>query len=97
MRGFQDILNRYKAKHQLNLGFEIFDVRKKCQVPEYDDFDIYISSGGPGRSLGNRRGYGVGERKYFNLIDKLEDHNLSNTAQKKHVFFCLPLFSIDVP
>ena len=48
MRGFQDILKRYKAKHRLNLGFEIFDVRKKCEVPDYKDFDIYISSGGPG-------------------------------------------------
>lgn len=92
MRGFQDILNRYKAKHQLNLGFEIFDVRKKCQVPEYDDFDIYISSGGPGNPLETEGT--EWEKKYFNLIDKLEDHNLSNTSQKKHVFFVCHSFQL---
>jgi GMP synthase-like glutamine amidotransferase len=92
MRGFQDILNRYKAKHQLNLSYEIFDVRKKCEVPSYDDFDIYISSGGPGDPLETEGS--EWEKKYFNLIDKLEDHNLSNTAQKKHAFFVCHSFQL---
>jgi hypothetical protein len=50
MRGFQDILNRYKTKHDLNITYKIFDVRRGCEVPGLD-FDIYISSGGPGSPL----------------------------------------------
>jgi GMP synthase-like glutamine amidotransferase len=92
MRGFQDILNRYKAKHSLNLSYEIFDVRKKCQVPEYKDFDIYIHSGGPGSPLDSQGT--EWEKKYFNLIDKLEDHNLSNNPQKKHAFFVCHSFQL---
>jgi GMP synthase-like glutamine amidotransferase len=92
MRGFQDILSRYKAKHQLNLSFEIFDVRRKCQVPDHDDFDIYISSGGPGSPLDTEGT--EWEKKYFNLIDKLEDHNLSNHPQKKHAFFVCHSFQL---
>src|ERR1700712_1803422 len=92
MRGFQDILKRYKAKNDLNLSYEIFDVRKKCEVPGYDDFDIYISSGGPGDPLETEGT--EWEKKYFNLIDKLEDHNLSNTAQKKHAFFVCHSFQL---
>ncbi len=92
MRGFQDILKRYRAKHQLNLNFEIFDVRKKCQVPEYDDFDIYIVSGGPGNPLDTEGT--EWEKKYFNLIDDLEDHNLSNHPQKKHAFFVCHSFQL---
>ncbi|MDB5137552.1 MAG: synthase [Mucilaginibacter sp.] len=92
MRGFQDILNRYKAKHQLNLSFEIFDVRRKCQIPDHNDFDIYISSGGPGSPLDTEGT--EWEKKYFNLVDKLEDHNLSNHPQKKHAFFVCHSFQL---
>jgi GMP synthase-like glutamine amidotransferase len=92
MRGFQDILKRYRVKHQLNLNFEIFDVRKKCQVPEYNDFDIYIVSGGPGNPLDTEGT--EWEKKYFNLIDDLEDHNLSNHPQKKHAFFVCHSFQL---
>ena len=92
MRGFQDILKRYRTKNNLNLNYAIFDVRKKCEVPEYDDFDIYIVSGGPGSPLDTEGT--EWEKKYFNLIDKLEDHNLSNNPQKKHAFFVCHSFQI---
>jgi GMP synthase-like glutamine amidotransferase len=92
MRGFQDILNRYKAKNQLKLSFEIFDVRGKCEAPDYKEFDIYISSGGPGDPLITEGT--PWEKVYFNLIDKLEDHNLSNNPQKKHAFFVCHSFQL---
>jgi GMP synthase-like glutamine amidotransferase len=92
IRGFQNILMRYKAKHSLNLSYSIFDVRKKCEVPEYDDFNIYIVSGGPGSPLDTEGT--EWEKKYFNLIDKMEDHNLSNYAQKKHAFFVCHSFQL---
>ena len=92
MRGFQEILKRYREKNQLNLAYSIFDVRKKCEVPEYNDFDIYIVSGGPGSPLDTEGT--EWEKKYFNLIDKLEDHNLSNNQQKKHAFFVCHSFQL---
>lgn len=92
MRGFQDILKRYRTKNQLNLSYEIFDVRGKCEAPAYKDFDIYISSGGPGDPLITEGT--PWEKVYFNLIDKLEDHNLSNNPQKKHVFFVCHSFQL---
>ena len=92
MRGFQEILKRYREKNQLNLEYSIFDVRKKCEVPEYNDFDIYIVSGGPGSPLDTEGT--EWEKKYFNLIDKLEDHNLSNNQQKKHAFFVCHSFQL---
>ena len=92
MRGFQDILSRYKAKHQLNLSFEIFDVRKKCEVPDYRDFDIYLSSGGPGSPLDTEGT--EWEKKYFTLIDQLEEHNRSDKPQKKYAFFVCHSFQL---
>jgi GMP synthase-like glutamine amidotransferase len=91
MRGFRDILERYKAQHGLDLSYEIFDVRRKGQVPA-TDFDVYISSGGPGSPLDSEGT--EWEKKYFRLIDKLEDHNLGNNARKKHVFFVCHSFQL---
>ncbi|RFZ81720.1 GMP synthase [Mucilaginibacter terrenus] len=91
MRGFRNILERYKAEHGLNLTYEVFDVRRKAQVPGVN-FDAYISSGGPGSPLDSEGS--EWEKKYFRLIDKLEDHNLSNRTDKKHVFFVCHSFQL---
>ena len=84
MRGFREILARYKEAHDLDLTFEIFDVRINCEVPG-TDFDIYISSGGPGSPLDTEGT--EWEKKYWNLIDKLEKHNLSGTIRKRNMAF----------
>ncbi|HVW94696.1 MAG TPA: hypothetical protein VHA56_01840 [Mucilaginibacter sp.] len=91
MRGFREILERYKIENGLNLSYEVFDVRKKTQVPD-TKFDIYISSGGPGDPLESEGS--EWENKYFSLIDKLEDINLSNAAQKKYGFFVCHSFQL---
>lgn len=90
MRGFQEILQRYKTQNQLDLTYQIFDVRKRCEVPGLD-FDIYISSGGPGSPLAEGTEW---EKKYYNWVDRLEDHNLSNTSQKKYAFFVCHSFQL---
>src|ERR1700743_219811 len=80
MRGFREILQRYKAQHDLNLSFDVFDVRGKVEVPG-TDYDIYISSGGPGSPIDSEGS--EWEKKFFGLVDKLDDHNLSNTSKLK--------------
>ncbi len=91
MRGFREILERYQAQNDLNLSYEVFDVRRKAEVPG-TDFDIYISSGGPGSPIDSEGT--EWEKKYFRLIDKLEDHNLSNNPQKKYSFFVCHSFQL---
>jgi GMP synthase-like glutamine amidotransferase len=91
MRGFREILDRYRVKNNLDLTYQVFDVRKKVEVPG-TDFDIYISSGGPGDPLESEGT--EWEKKYFRLIDALEDHNLSNTSQKKYGFFVCHSFQL---
>jgi GMP synthase-like glutamine amidotransferase len=91
IRGFKEILERYKTKHGLELTYELFDVRKNCEVPELD-FDIYLSSGGPGSPLDSEGS--EWEKKYFNLISQLEQHNQSDDPQKKYVFFVCHSFQL---
>ena len=91
MRGFAEILERYQEKHQISLSYDIFDVRRKAEVPG-TGYDIYLSSGGPGSPIDSEGT--EWEKKYFNLVDKLEDHNLSASTEKKHVFFVCHSFQL---
>ena len=91
MRGFKEILQRYQEKNNLDMTVEIFEVRNNCEVPG-TDFDIYISSGGPGSPLDTEGT--EWEKKYFGLIDQLEQHNLSDDPQKKYGFFVCHSFQL---
>jgi GMP synthase-like glutamine amidotransferase len=91
IRGFKEILERYKTQHELDLSYELFDVRKNCEVPGLE-FDVYLSSGGPGSPLDSEGS--EWEKKYFNLISQLEQHNQSDDLQKKHVFFVCHSFQL---
>ena len=91
MRGFQEILQRYKVKQELDLSYEIFEVRKNCEVPGLE-FDIYLSSGGPGSPLDSEGS--EWEKKYFDLISRLEKHNELDDTQKKYGFFVCHSFQL---
>jgi GMP synthase-like glutamine amidotransferase len=91
MRCFQDILERYKATHNLNLSYRVFDVRKSNEVPG-TDFDIYISSGGPGSPIDSEDS--DWENNYFNLIDRIDEHNHTTNGAKKHVLFVCHSFQL---
>ncbi|QNF35878.1 GMP synthase [Adhaeribacter swui] len=92
LRCIQDILVRYSQKNQIALDFEIFEVRVKNEIPD-SDFDIYISSGGPGSPLES-----VGtewENNYFGLINELEAiNNNPDRLDKKYVFFICHSFQL---
>lgn len=70
-----------------------YEVRQRCELPEIDDFDILISSGGPGSP------HYVGEEweyRFRNLLDEIWYHNSSEILPKKHVFFICHSFQLAV-
>lgn len=71
------------------IDYEVFDVRYKNEVPDLD-FDIYISSGGPGDPLD---GDGTWDKVYFDLMDRLWAYNEQH-AEKKFVFFVCHSFQM---
>ncbi|OYX84845.1 MAG: GMP synthase [Flavobacteriales bacterium 32-34-25] len=81
MRCIIDIVNRFTPF----VCFKIFDVRGKCELPEIDQFDIYISSGGPGNPL---EGDGEWDVKYFAFIDAIVKWNNENPIKKHVLFIC---------
>ena len=91
MRGFQEILDRYKIKHNLNLTYQVFDTRGNNEIPG-SDFDIYICSGGPGDPLSSvTEAWDIG---FMALMDQLEAHNALAAPQKKHVLFVCHSFQM---
>lgn len=91
MRGFQEILDRYKIKHGLHLTYQIFDTRGHNQIPD-TSFDIYICSGGPGDPISSQdEPWDIG---FMRLMDKLEAHNQSNAPRKKQALFVCHSFQL---
>ncbi len=81
MRCIIDIVNRFVPF----VSFKIFDVRGKCELPEIDQYDIYISTGGPGNPL---EGDGIWDQKYYAFIDAIVKWNLENPIKKHVLFIC---------
>lgn len=81
MRCIIDVVNRFSPV----VSFEIFDVRVKCELPDIKEFDIYISTGGPGNPL---IGDGNWDVKYYAFIDSLHKWNSENTIKKHVLFIC---------
>jgi GMP synthase-like glutamine amidotransferase len=85
LRCIVEIVQKYKDV----IDYEIFDVRGKNQIPD-TNFDIYISSGGPGSPLDN----GEWRQPYLELMQNLWDINKLGMASRKHVFFICYSFQV---
>lgn len=81
MRCIIDIMNRF---NQI-VTFKIFDIRGKCEFPNIEKFDIYISTGGPGNPL---EGDGNWDLKYYDFIDQLTNWNKEQKVKKHVLFIC---------
>ncbi len=92
MRCIREILNQYADSNNLDIHWDEFDVRLKNEVPGME-YDIYISSGGPGSPLESEGS--EWEHEYFQWLHEVEKWN-NDTAnqQKKHVFFICHSFQL---
>ena len=92
MRGLREILNQFSETNEYDTHVDEFEVRLKKQVPGLD-YDIYISSGGPGSPLDSEGS--EWEKVYFDWVNKVEKFN-SNQANviKKQVFFICHSFQL---
>ncbi len=87
IRCIKDILS------DCGLEYKLYDLRAKGEVPS-TDYDIYISSGGPGSPWdGEGKKW---EEDYFKLLDTLWANNQNPTNRKKYVFFICHSFQIMV-
>jgi len=81
MRCIYQLLRRAEAAHNLTFQVDTFNVRAENQVPGLD-YDIYISSGGPGSPLPSDEPW---EPLYFEFIDSLLAYNQRAERKKTPV------------
>jgi len=91
IRCIKDILNETDCLYQnVGIDYRLFDTRFKGEIPG-PEFDIYISSGGPGSPF---EGEGSKwEADYFKLLDHIYSNN-QRSESKKHIFFICHSFQI---
>jgi len=92
MRCLRDITKHWGEANEYVLTVKEFDVRGKNEVPG-TDFDLYISSGGPGSPLESVESEWEGQ--YFNWLGELEKwNNDDNNFPKKPAFFICHSFQL---
>lgn len=85
MRCIREILNQFGDANNLDLEWDEFEVRLLKQVPSLQ-YDIYISSGGPGSPLDSEGS--EWEAVYFSWLNSVMNFNAdAANVQKKKVFF----------
>ncbi|MFC0261731.1 type 1 glutamine amidotransferase [Fontibacter flavus] len=81
MRCIHDIVGRFKDE----LSLDVFDVRGKHELPNVEDYNLYISSGGPGNPL---EGNGIWDVKFGQLLDEIYNWNQLHSKKKYMLFIC---------
>lgn len=90
MKNIREISQQFKETSAENVEITVFDVRYKNEMPKVEDFDIFISSGGPGNP--HREGY-EWEQKFADFLDEVWAHN-KNSEQKKFLFLICHSFQL---
>lgn len=91
IRGIQEILARFRAENNIEVSFDMFDLRQKGEIPGLE-YDAYISSGGPGSPIESKGE--KWENDFFSLLDQIEAFNLANDDQKKYAFLICHSFQL---
>lgn len=89
-RNIKEISEAFKENSEEQVSINIFDVRHKNEIPNVEDFDIFISSGGPGDP--HREGL-EWEDKFAGFLDEVYSHNQYN-EDKKYLFLICHSFQL---
>lgn len=85
MRCIKMIAGQFLEKEKTKGTYDIFDVRVTNELPDIKDYDIFISSGGPGSPLISGEAW---ETPFFNFLDELLHHNLTKEDKKFAFLIC---------
>ena len=89
-RNIKEISETFQQNSEENVVIKTFDVRFKDEMPEIGDFDIFISSGGPGNP--HREGL-AWEDRFAHFLDSVFQHNKDH-EDKKYLFLICHSFQL---
>lgn len=92
MRCINEVVYRWAAGKNVEIIYDVFDVRQKDEMPDMS-YDVYISSGGPGSPLSTRfDDWDISWRKWLEEINRWNEN--PTNAQKKFVFLICHSFQL---
>ncbi|MCE6987883.1 type 1 glutamine amidotransferase [Dyadobacter sp. CY323] len=92
MRCIKKIITNFGENESVTVDLTVFDVRQKLEVPRLDDFDAYISTGGPGNPSPVGEPW---EKKFFGFLDQVLKFNANRQNRtKKHLFLICHSFQM---
>ena len=84
-KNIKEISENFQKQSEENISITSFDVRHENEIPNIEDFDIFISSGGPGNP--HREGF-EWEQKFADFLDSVYEYNKHNDAKKYLFLIC---------
>ncbi|WP_027385550.1 type 1 glutamine amidotransferase [Chryseobacterium gregarium] len=84
-KNIKEISEAFKERCSENVTISSFDVRFKNEMPDINDFDIFISSGGPGDP--HREGL-EWEYRFADFLDQIFEYNTSHQSKKYLFLIC---------
>jgi homoserine O-succinyltransferase len=90
MRCIKMLCGQFLAQDGIEGHYDIFDVRQKNEIPEINNYDIFIATGGPGNPLPEGH---IWEAKFNHFIDQIFARN-QISDKKKYLFLICHSFQI---
>ncbi len=90
MRCLKMLAGNFLAQEGIKGNYDVFEVRIEGQIPEIEDYDMFLSSGGPGSPLASGEAW---ESHFFHFLDTFLDYNMRNHC-KKHLFLICHSFQL---
>jgi GMP synthase-like glutamine amidotransferase len=85
MRSIKSIIERESGRfNDIQFEYKVFETRYLNEHPDINEFDVFISTGGPGDPFD-----GIGqawEGNYFKMLDKIQFNNSQPGMSKKFIF-----------
>lgn len=85
MRCLKMLAGSFLAQEGVSGNYDIFEVRIAGEIPSIEDYDIFISSGGPGSPLASGE---VWEDDFFDFLDSFLHYNMSHHRKKHLMLIC---------
>lgn len=76
---------------EMPLTYDLYDVRGERELPDLNDYSIFISTGGPGNPIEEGSEW---QERFFDFLDRLMTHNRQNETDKKHLFLICHSFQM---
>jgi GMP synthase-like glutamine amidotransferase len=85
LRCIQKICAEFVEEVKENASFDTFEVRIEHQIPKINEYDIFISSGGPGDPTESGEKW---EDSYFKFINQIIAYNIQHSTKKYLFLIC---------